>query len=95
MRAMTISRLIQETSAVFEEKEVDILSGEFDQALTEIIPSAENLEAITSLSVKKYIGPSLCWKRRLPDTKYWKACWLHFRKPCFIFIFVKKVFRAQ
>lgn len=53
MRAMAISQLIQETTAVFEEKEAAILSGEFDQALTEIIPSAENLEAITVLSVEK------------------------------------------
>ena len=53
MRAMAISQLIQETTAVFEEKEAAILSSEFDQALTEIIPSAQNLEAITSLSVKK------------------------------------------
>jgi dGTPase len=53
MRAMAISQLIQETSLVFEQKETEILTGEFDQALTEMIPSAESLEEITSLSVEK------------------------------------------
>tara|TARA_R110002124_G_scaffold287347_1_gene473528 strand:- start:58061 stop:59389 length:1329 start_codon:yes stop_codon:yes gene_type:complete len=53
MRAMAISQLIKETTFVFEQYETEILSGEFDQALTEIIPSAKRLEAITELSVKK------------------------------------------
>ena len=50
---MAISQLIKETTFVFEQYETEILSGEFDQALTEIIPSAKRLEAITELSVKK------------------------------------------
>jgi len=53
MRAMAISQLIQETTVVFEQYETAILTGEFDEALTEIIPSANSLKAITELSVKK------------------------------------------
>ena len=53
MRAMAIHQLIQETSLAFVQNETKILTGEFDQALTEIIPSAKNLEEITSLSVEK------------------------------------------
>jgi len=53
MRAMAISQLIQETTLVFEQYEKAILTGEFDEALTEIIPSANSLKAITELSVKK------------------------------------------
>ncbi|EPR69006.1 dGTP triphosphohydrolase [Cyclobacterium qasimii] len=53
MRAMAISQLINETANAFKENETAILTGEFDEALTEIIPSAKSLEAITKLSVKK------------------------------------------
>ncbi|MFO7824254.1 MAG: dNTP triphosphohydrolase [Cyclobacterium sp.] len=53
MRAMAINQLIQETALVFEELEPRLLSGEFDRALTDIIPSAGPLEEITALSVKQ------------------------------------------
>nr|WP_245802760.1 dNTP triphosphohydrolase [Cyclobacterium lianum] len=53
MRAMAINQLIQETSIVFENLEPQLLSGEFDQALTDIIPSAGALKDITDLSVRK------------------------------------------
>ncbi|MCH7398551.1 dNTP triphosphohydrolase [Belliella sp. DSM 107340] len=53
LRAMAINQLIQETVAAFEEQEEKMLSGEFDQALTDIIPSAQALADISELSVKK------------------------------------------
>ena len=53
LRAMTIGSLITEAVEAFCQNEGDILSGEFDQALTEIIPSAAALEKISTLSVKK------------------------------------------
>jgi dGTPase len=53
LRAMAINQLIQETVIAFEENEEAMLMGEFDQALTEIIPSAQALEIISDLSVKK------------------------------------------
>ncbi|MEQ9231391.1 MAG: dNTP triphosphohydrolase, partial [Cyclobacteriaceae bacterium] len=53
LRAMTISQLVTECSLVFVEKEEELLSGTFDQALTDVIPSAPILNEIGSLSVNK------------------------------------------
>lgn len=53
LRAMTINQLIQETLATFEKYEEAMLSGDFDQALTDVIPSATALERISKISVKK------------------------------------------
>lgn len=53
MRAMAINQLIIETENVFEEMESKMLAGQFDQALTSIIPSQVSLEKIGQLSVDK------------------------------------------
>lgn len=53
LRAMAINQLIQETVDVFIANEEKMLSGEFDCALTEVIPSSPVLRRISSLSVAK------------------------------------------
>ena len=53
LRAMAINQLIQETVAAFIAHEEKMLSGEYDRALTDIIPSSPVLAEIGSLSVKK------------------------------------------
>nr|WP_235941214.1 dNTP triphosphohydrolase [Cyclobacterium roseum] len=53
LRAMAINQLIEETDMVFQEKEPLLLVGDFDQALTDCIPSAKALGAINALSVAK------------------------------------------
>ncbi|MBW3469125.1 dGTP triphosphohydrolase [Arthrospiribacter ruber] len=53
LRAMAIGQLIEETVEAFCQSEEQMLSGEFDQALTEIIPSAKALGKISRLSVQK------------------------------------------
>lgn len=53
LRALAISKLIQQCVILFLEKEESILSGEFDGALTDHIPAAEALSNISSLSIKK------------------------------------------
>ena len=53
LRAMTIGKLIEEVSAVFIERDYEILNGTFDRALTDCIPSAEALGIIQEISVKK------------------------------------------
>ncbi|AWW33140.1 deoxyguanosinetriphosphate triphosphohydrolase [Echinicola strongylocentroti] len=53
LRAMAIGKLVEETVATFRLYEEAMLKGEFDQALTDCIPSADALEKITKLSVKK------------------------------------------
>ncbi|MFY0599949.1 MAG: deoxyguanosinetriphosphate triphosphohydrolase [Cyclobacteriaceae bacterium] len=53
LRAMAIGQLIRESATVFLENEDLMLQGEFDQALTDLIPSSEILGKISSLSVKK------------------------------------------
>lgn len=53
LRAMAINQLIHECSKAFQSREEEILSGNFDQALTEIIPSAAALSKINEVSVEK------------------------------------------
>ncbi|WP_375584618.1 dGTP triphosphohydrolase [Cyclobacterium xiamenense] len=53
LRAMAINQLIEETDQVFRESEPLLLTGAFDQALTDRIPSAEALKEISNLSIEK------------------------------------------
>ncbi|WP_199707952.1 dGTP triphosphohydrolase [Algoriphagus lacus] len=53
LRAMAIGQLIRETVAVFAQFEESMRKGNFDKALTDIIPSAKALAAISAVSVKK------------------------------------------
>jgi dGTPase len=53
LRAMTIGKLIEEAAQVFIEREHEILSGDFDKALTDCIPSSGALAVIQKLSVEK------------------------------------------
>jgi len=53
LRAMAIGQLIRETVAVFGQYEENIRKGNFDKALTDIIPSAKALAEISSVSVQK------------------------------------------
>ncbi|MFY0605718.1 MAG: deoxyguanosinetriphosphate triphosphohydrolase [Cyclobacteriaceae bacterium] len=53
LRAMAIGQLYQQTVDCFIEHEEAILKGEFDSALTDLIPSAKALQAISELSIKK------------------------------------------
>lgn len=53
LRAMAISQLVLECVELFLEKEDQILEANFDQALTDAIPSASALHAISSLSIQK------------------------------------------
>jgi len=52
LRAMAIYQLIQEVVTVFVSKEAQLLTGDFDHALTDRIPSAPVLEKISSISVE-------------------------------------------
>lgn len=53
LRAMAIGQLIRETVSVFGQYEEGMRKGNFDKALTDIIPSAKALAAISAVSVKK------------------------------------------
>ncbi len=53
LRALAINQLIQETVDAFISREEMMLRGEFDQALTDTIPSTPVLAKISSLSVEK------------------------------------------
>jgi dGTPase len=52
LRAMAIGQLIKETVAVFDQYEEGMRKGNFDKALTDIIPSAKALAQISTTSVK-------------------------------------------
>jgi len=52
LRAMAISQLVQECSGVFKDHEASLRRADFDKALTDVIPAAKTLEAISSLSVR-------------------------------------------
>lgn len=51
LRAMAINQLIQETVTAFTDNEQGMLSGAFDRALTDVIPSSSALTKISRLSV--------------------------------------------
>lgn len=53
LRAMAINQLIKECVVVFKVNEPAMLAGEFDSALTEIIPSAPIMSQISTLSIEK------------------------------------------
>jgi dGTPase len=53
MRAMAIGELIRETVEVFSKFEESMCKGNFDKALTDIIPSAKALQEISAVSVNK------------------------------------------
>lgn len=53
LRAMAIQQLITETVDAFKENEEDMLSGRFDQALTDTLPSADVLKRVSKLSVDR------------------------------------------
>ena len=52
LRALSINELIAQTVTSFLAKEEDILSGEFDQAITDVIPAANHINHISVLSVR-------------------------------------------
>jgi dGTPase len=52
LRAVAIHTLIAEATEAFMENEPEMLKGEFDQALTELIPAAGVLNSITKFSIK-------------------------------------------
>jgi dGTPase len=53
LRALAIGELIRETVEVFAQYEEGMCKGHFDKALTDIIPSAKSLQAISKISVQK------------------------------------------
>ena len=52
LRAMAIGQLIRETVEVFDKYEEGMRKGNFDKALTDIIPSAKALAQISATSIK-------------------------------------------
>lgn len=59
LRALTIGQLIRETVLVFGSQEQHMCKGNFDKALTDLIPSAKHLAEISSISVKKIYRSSM------------------------------------
>ena len=52
LRALSINELIAQTVTAFLANEEDILSGKFDQAITDIIPATKELNHISMLSIR-------------------------------------------
>jgi dGTPase len=53
LRALVISKLIDECTGIFLDNEEEILTGKFDKALTDQCPSREGLKSIIDLSIGK------------------------------------------
>lgn len=53
LRALGVGQLIHECVELFLDNEKDILAGNFDQALTDVIPSYKVLEEIVEISIEK------------------------------------------
>jgi dGTPase len=63
LRALSISQLIKETMTTFLDLEEKILDGTFDQALTDVIPSAAILDKISKLSVNRIYRSTMVLER--------------------------------
>lgn len=53
LRALAVGKLIEECNQVFIDSEKQLLEGNFDSALTDIIPSADVLSEVVKLSIEK------------------------------------------
>ncbi|MDX1627078.1 MAG: deoxyguanosinetriphosphate triphosphohydrolase [Fulvivirga sp.] len=53
LRALAVGKLIRSCNTVFLDHEQDLLTGDFDRSLTDVIPEASILEDVVSLSVEK------------------------------------------
>lgn len=53
LRALAINELITQTVEVFLEKEEEMLKGNFDQSLTDLLPVADAMKQIKNISVEK------------------------------------------
>lgn len=53
LRALAINTLIDQCSAVFIENESEILAGDFDKALMDLVPSKKVLKEIIAVSIEK------------------------------------------
>jgi len=53
LRALAINELINQSVEVFLQNEEDMLRGDFDQSLTDLLPSAKTLEEIKKVSITK------------------------------------------
>jgi dGTPase len=53
LRALAINKLVDESAEMFLQHESEILSGEFDTALTDIIDSKNTLQKISAISVQR------------------------------------------
>ncbi len=53
LRALAINELINQSVAVFLANEEAMLKGEFDESITDLLPSAKTLQEIKKISVKK------------------------------------------
>ena len=69
LRAMSIYQLIQEVVSVFISKEAELLTGEFDHALTDKISSASVLEKINMISVKYIYQSRLVLEREVAGSE--------------------------
>ena len=69
LRAMAIYQLIQEVVSVFISKEAELLTGEFDHALIDKIPSASVLEKINIISIKYIYQSRLVLEREVAGSE--------------------------
>lgn len=53
LRALAVGKLIEECTELFLDNEQTLLSGRFDKALTDVVPSAPVLEDVVKLSIEK------------------------------------------
>lgn len=51
LRALAIGKLIEECSEVFLDEESNLLSGDFDKSLADVIPSTSTLQGVIDISV--------------------------------------------
>lgn len=67
LRAMAINQLIAECSQIFQDKEEDMMDGNFDADLTSLIPSSPILKKIIQLSIEQIYRSKLVLEKEAGD----------------------------
>lgn len=95
MRAMAISQLITETEQVFEKFEEEMLTGNFDKALTDKIPSAASLNKISTLSVDKIYRSKPVLEKEAAGFQVLEGLMASFSEAIYHFTFKKEHYSGQ
>jgi len=95
LRALAINALVEQVSNAFLQHESDILSGEFDSALTDQIPASETLNKISALSIEKIYRSTQVVEREAAGYRIIDGLLEAFCDPAIRMVFDKAIFQTS